>query len=101
MPRRDRLATAPAPATSDPPRGGPIASINPNDVFTVQGAQAALKLTRSTIGREVREGRLRIARRAGRYYLLGAWLLQWLAEGELPRRRPAQRNGHDAEAAGR
>jgi hypothetical protein len=42
----------------------------------------------------VREGRLRIARRAGRYYILGRWLLEWLEGGELPPRQPPDRNGN-------
>ena len=77
--------------------GERMAVIDPQAVYTVADAQAVLRLTRSTIGREVKEGRLRVSRRAGRYYLLGEWLLQWLREGELPRREPAHansRNGH-------
>src|SRR5262245_5481886 len=77
-----------------PPRPGPLVRIDPLDVFDVGGAQAALKLTRSTIRREVKLGRLRISKRAGRHYILGRWLLEWLAEGEVPRPRPAERNGH-------
>ena len=83
MPRRER---APA-AGQAPARTGPLLTILPTDVYDVPGAMAALKLTKSTVGREVREGRLRIAKRPGRYYLLGAWLLEWLQAGELPPRR--------------
>jgi hypothetical protein len=59
--------------------------IRPNAVYSVAEAQAALKLKSSTIRREVRERRLRVAKRAGRYYLLGRWLLEWLEGGEIGR----------------
>lgn len=86
MPRK-RTAD-PAPAT--PP---PIHSIDPHAVYLVDQARAVLRLRASTIRREVREGRLRISKRAGRYYLLGEWLLEWIAGGELPRRNAAP-GGH-------
>jgi Helix-turn-helix domain len=57
-------------------------------VYSVEEAQAALRLRPSTIRRELREGRLRVAKRAGRYYLLGEWLMEWLRAGEV-RRAPA------------
>jgi hypothetical protein len=63
--------------------------IDPNAVYFLDTAQAILRLRDSTIRREVREGRLRIAKRAGRYYLLGKWLIEWIESGELRRRRPA------------
>jgi hypothetical protein len=61
--------------------------IHPTAVYFVDEAKRILRLRDSTIRREVREGRLRIAKRAGRYYLLGEWLLEWLRAGELKRRR--------------
>jgi hypothetical protein len=67
----------------------------------VGDAQAALKLTTSTVRREVREGRLRVSKRAGRYYLLGAWLLEWIAAGELPHRQREAKAASPAELAGR
>lgn len=88
MPRRKTV-------TADEPAGTPTVSphvIAPTAVYSAAEARAALRLTASTIRREVREGRLRIAKRAGKYYLLGSWLLEWLAEGEVVRRqRPAAR----------
>jgi hypothetical protein len=62
--------------------------IHPSAVYTMDDARRVLRLRQSTIRREVRQGRLRIACRAGRRYLLGEWLLQWIREGALPRRRP-------------
>jgi hypothetical protein len=61
--------------------------IHPTAVYTVEQAQAALHLARSSVRRELREGRLRVAKRCGRYYLLGSWLLEWVAGGELKCRR--------------
>jgi len=54
-------------------------------VYSVEEAQAALRLKSSTIRRELREGRLRVSKRAGRYFLLGEWLLEWLRAGEMRR----------------
>jgi hypothetical protein len=66
----------------------PVHVIPEAGVYTVQDAKRIFNLRDSTIRREVREGRLRIAKRAGRYFLLGEWLLQWLRAGEVKRRRP-------------
>jgi hypothetical protein len=60
--------------------------IYPTAIYLVEDARRVLRLKESTVRREVREGRLRVAKRAGRYYLLGEWLLQWLREGEIGRR---------------
>jgi hypothetical protein len=66
--------------------------IHANAVYSVTQAQAALNLRTSTIRRELREGRLRISKRAGRYYILGEWLIEWLRGGELP---PRCGTGHE------
>jgi len=58
-------------------------------------------LTASTIRREVREGRLRVSKRCGRYYLLGEWLLEWIAGGEVKRRVTPSTNGHAEEGGHR
>jgi hypothetical protein len=60
--------------------------IHPHAVYTLAAAQLALGLPKSTLRREVRLGRLRVSKRAGRYFLLGAWLLEWLRSGEILRR---------------
>jgi len=62
--------------------------IHPTAVYFVDQAQKILRLKESTIRREVRAGRLQIAKRAGRYYLLGAWIISWLQAGAIQRRRP-------------
>jgi hypothetical protein len=76
-----------APPTPSPPHVAEPHRIDPNAVYLLHQAQHFLRLTRSTVRREVRAGRLRVARRAGRYYLLGRWLLEWLEAGEVPRRQ--------------
>jgi hypothetical protein len=50
-------------------------------------------LAQATLRREVRRGRLRVSKRAGRYYVLGAWLLEWLRTGEIRRRCRAAEPG--------
>jgi hypothetical protein len=57
--------------------------IHPSAVYTVATLQAALSLTKSTVAREVRLRRLRATKRAGRYYILGTWILEWLKDGEV------------------
>jgi hypothetical protein len=61
--------------------------IVPTGVYTLPQARTALGLKATTLPREVRHGRLRVARRGGRYYLLGDWLLEWLRAGEVVRRK--------------
>jgi hypothetical protein len=63
--------------------------IDPNGVYLLPQVKALLKLRDSTVRREVREKRLRVARRAGRYYILGKWLLEWIEQGEIVRSKPA------------
>jgi hypothetical protein len=63
--------------------------IAPTGVYFVEDAKRILRLKESTIRREVREGRLRISKRAGRYFILGAWLLAWIRGGEVRRRETA------------
>jgi hypothetical protein len=70
--------------------------IVPAAVYSVEEAQSALGLRPSTIRRELRKGRLRVSKRAGRYYLLGEWILEWLREGEV---RPKTRAAQSADAS--
>lgn len=57
--------------------------VDPNAVFDLASARATLGLKKATIGRELRLGRLRVSKRAGKYYILGEWLLEWLRTGEI------------------
>lgn len=60
--------------------------IDPEAVFTIEQATRTLGLAKNCVPREIRLRRLRAAKRAGRYFILGAWLLEWIRGGELPPR---------------
>jgi hypothetical protein len=75
----------------DPAPPAPVHVLMPTAVYSVDDARHVLRLKQSTIRRELRMGRLRVSRRAGRYYLLGEWLLEWIRGGRAAA----------AEAAGR
>jgi len=49
-------------------------------------ARNTLELAKNCLPREIRLSRLRVAKRGGKYLILGAWLLEWIEAGELPRR---------------
>src|SRR5262249_32917386 len=72
---------------ADPPAPQPPHVIHPHGVYFIDDAERLLRLRRSALRAEVKEGRLRVARRRGRYYLLGAWLLEWIRGGELHREK--------------
>jgi hypothetical protein len=61
--------------------------IHPRAVYSRVQATAALGLAPSTLATEIKLGRLRVARRAGRYLILGKWLLEWIEAGELSSRQ--------------
>src|SRR5262249_51351141 len=67
--------------------------IDPHAVYFTDTLQRGFRLRKSTIRREGKEGRLRPAKRGGRYYLLGEWVLEWLRGGEVKRPSGAGRNG--------
>jgi len=54
-----------------------------NAVYDLETARSALGLSKNTLNREVRLGRLRVSKRAGKYFMLGEWLLDWLRAGEV------------------
>jgi hypothetical protein len=58
-----------------------------NAVYTVESATEALGLAPSCLPREIRLRRLRASRRGGRYFILGSWLLAWIASGSTTHRR--------------
>jgi hypothetical protein len=63
-------------------------------VFCLDALQVSLGLKPNTLRREARLRRLRVAKRAGKLFVLGAWVLQWLEAGEVRREQAAaQRNG--------
>lgn len=60
--------------------------ITPDQVYDLVSARAALGLPKNTLPREIRLGRLRVSKRAGRYFILGQWLMEWLRDGEICKR---------------
>jgi hypothetical protein len=72
------LASAPAPHV-----------IVRSAVYDLAQARVALGLAKATLGREIRLGRLRVSKRAGKYLILGRWLLAWIESGEVRRHKPA------------
>lgn len=48
----------------------------------------AAEIRPSCVRREIKLRRLRAAKRGGRLVVLGTWILDWLAAGVLPPRRP-------------
>jgi hypothetical protein len=89
MPRsnhRNGAANLPTPlvpaAAAAPP---PVRVIPADAVFQLGELQAVLGLSKHTLRREVRLGRLRVSKRAGRYWIVGRWVHQWLDEGEATR----------------
>jgi hypothetical protein len=67
----------------------PVAStiLHPQGVYGVADVRAMLRLKESSLRREIREGRLAVCKRCGRYYFLGEQLLDWLRGGEMVRRK--------------
>ena len=57
--------------------------IHPAAVYTVDDLRRNLGLKASSVRREVRLGRLRMAKRCGRYYCLGRWVREWIESGEV------------------
>ena len=62
--------------------------IDPRAVYDLPTVRAALGLKLSTIRTAWRRQGLKVSRRAGKVYILGAWLLEWLEAGiDLPKAR--------------
>ena len=58
--------------------------IHPNAVYFLDPAPVRLRVKAATSLREVREKRLHVSRRAGRYFILGMWVLEWIEAGCHP-----------------
>ena len=92
--RKTPDAAADAPPETPPPAAPPaVHVIRPTAVYRPAQVRQLLGLREHTLAREIREGRLRVSRRAGMYFFLGRWLLEWLEAGEV-RRPPRDGNGH-------
>jgi hypothetical protein len=66
-----------------------IPVIDPRAVYTIQSLTQTLSLKPGTLPRELRLGRLRYSKRAGRVMILGCWALEWVASGEVRRHAKA------------
>jgi len=99
--RKLSLHDAPAPPEAQPPSGQVRAMriIHPDLVLTLAEWQQLLNLPQHTLRREARLARLRTSRRAGRLWAKGSWIQQWIDEGEVRRRRPADGQGGCAATA--
>jgi hypothetical protein len=76
--------TTPTP-TTPPADREPVHVLHDAGIYFPEDAQRLLKLKRSTLRREIRERRLRVSKRAGRYFILGRWIREWIENGELHR----------------
>jgi len=63
--------------------------VEPLGVYTPDQIREVLGLRDNSIPREIRAGRLRVAKRCGRYFILGSWIISWLEAGIVARGRPA------------
>jgi hypothetical protein len=81
-------ATEAAPAPAPPPH---VHIIHPTAIYSTDEARAVLRLRASSLRRELREGRLIVSKRCGRYYFTGRMLLDWINGGIV--RRGSASNG--------
>jgi hypothetical protein len=82
---RSKLAVLNRPQAQPPAPPPTVRVIDDRAVFQLGELQAVLGLPKCTLKREARLGRLRVSRRAGRLWTLGAWVRQWLERGEVKR----------------
>jgi hypothetical protein len=57
--------------------------IHPNAVYDREAVVITLGFPKTILLREIGLGRLRCAKRAGKYFILGQWLLDWIEAAEL------------------
>jgi hypothetical protein len=85
----DRTSPEPRPAPAKEHR--PL-YIEPDGIYSPTALarllQEAVEMRPSCVRREIKLRRLRAAKRGGRLILLGRWILEWLAAGQLPPPRP-------------
>jgi hypothetical protein len=55
------------------------------EVFTLASLRERLSLRKHTLLREIRLRRLRYSKRSGKVFILGRWVRDWLAAGEVVR----------------
>jgi hypothetical protein len=63
-----------------------------NAVYLLSSLAQETPFNKTTLKREARLGRLRVAKRGGKYVTTGKWLMQWVEAGEVkPRNKPLDR----------
>jgi hypothetical protein len=67
-----------APAAAEPASAPAVPVVHPDAVYTVESFRLTFGLRQSSLRREVREGRLKVYKRCGKYFILGAQVLAWL-----------------------
>jgi hypothetical protein len=55
------------------------------EVFTLASLRERLGLRKNTLTRELRLKRLRYSKRSGKVFILGSWVRDWIASGEVVR----------------
>jgi hypothetical protein len=91
---RSKLSVLTPPAQQAQPASPPSPRAIPDDaVHPLPEWGQILQLPRHTLRREVRLGRLRASKRAGKLWSTGLWIKQWIESGEV-KRRPAAASGN-------
>jgi hypothetical protein len=94
--RRQPLTT---PAGS--PTGRPPAVVEPNGLYFLADVIALTRAKRPAVRAAIAAGQLRASVVAGRYIVLGSWLLDWIHAAPPPRaKRQVGYNGNGREAEG-
>jgi hypothetical protein len=70
-----------------------VHEIRAGNIYTTDSFRRVFGLRQSSLRREVREGRLKVYKRCGKYFILGDQVLAWLQGGELQRRGRDVREG--------
>jgi hypothetical protein len=68
-----------------PPAAPAVHIVHRHAVYTANAFRRAFGLKESSLRREVREGRLKVYKRCGKYFILGEDVLAWLRGGEVRR----------------
>ena len=66
----------------------PPHEVRPDNVYRREAVRRLLGLPKRAVAHEIREGRLRVAVIARRYFFLGQWILDWIAANERVRTSP-------------
>lgn len=67
-----------------------VHNIRPRGVYNLRQATRATGMATSTLEREMKKGRIRVARRGGKVVFLGRWLIRWMEDGAEGPAEPGQ-----------